>query len=321
MELVIDEIKIIREIKKSQAKKVLLQAPEGLKQKLLGLTEKIEKETKAIVIVSCDSCFGACDVPLASIEMLKPDLAIHLGHEEMLEMKKVVFVPVRYEFEENEKRLIMNLVLKYLEKHKIRELCLVASVQYLKLAEWLAEALRKEGIEVFSKNNRYGVKMQVLGCDFSAVDASKEVLLISDGYFHAIGVVRKIGKEIMLLNPAKQSIEFFGTEELKQFEKQKHALFSLFLKAKTIGIIISSKPGQFNEKLAFLAKEAAQKFGKKAFLLACDTIRFEELKNIRADFYISTACPRLFDDAMKQKTLLMNAGDFIELAKKFQANR
>ena len=69
----------INQIKKQKAKLVCIQLPDGLKPKAKEIKEKIEKETKADVIIWLGSCFGACDIP-QGLEKLKVDLLIQWGH-------------------------------------------------------------------------------------------------------------------------------------------------------------------------------------------------------------------------------------------------
>ena len=76
-------IKAAEEIKKSNAKLVCIQLPDGLKPKANEIKEYIEKNTSSSVIIWLGSCYGACDVP-ASIEKLGIDLLIQWGHTEFV---------------------------------------------------------------------------------------------------------------------------------------------------------------------------------------------------------------------------------------------
>ncbi len=71
--------KAISEIKKSRAKTVCIQLPDGLKPKAKEIKEEIETKTNAGVLIWMGSCFGACDTP-QSLENLKVDLLIQWGH-------------------------------------------------------------------------------------------------------------------------------------------------------------------------------------------------------------------------------------------------
>jgi 2-(3-amino-3-carboxypropyl)histidine synthase len=70
--------KAVKEIKKSKAKLVLIQLPDGLKPQATIITDYLEKNTKAKILIWSDSCYGACDVP-----NIKIDLIIQFGHNEL----------------------------------------------------------------------------------------------------------------------------------------------------------------------------------------------------------------------------------------------
>ena len=74
--------KAVGEIKKSNAKLVCIQLPDGLKPKAEDIKEHIEKNTKASVIIWLGSCYGACDIP--KVEKLGVDLLIQWGHSEFV---------------------------------------------------------------------------------------------------------------------------------------------------------------------------------------------------------------------------------------------
>lgn len=68
--------RIVKEISKSKAKKVLLQLPDGLKPKATELVKILEQKTKAKIYVWAGSNFGACDV--AQVKGF--DLVVNFGH-------------------------------------------------------------------------------------------------------------------------------------------------------------------------------------------------------------------------------------------------
>jgi len=75
--------KIISEVKKSKAKTVGLQFPEGLKQHAVDIASKIEESTKVKTIIFTDPTYGACDTKKEQARKLKIDLLIHFGHTVM----------------------------------------------------------------------------------------------------------------------------------------------------------------------------------------------------------------------------------------------
>jgi len=76
--------KVISEIKKTKAKLVLLQFPDGLKPYATAVVDYLEEKTKAEFIIWLDTCYGACDTPVG-LDNLKPkiDLVIQFGHNEL----------------------------------------------------------------------------------------------------------------------------------------------------------------------------------------------------------------------------------------------
>ena len=77
--------KIVFQIKKSKAKLVLLQFPDGLKIYATAVVDYLEQKTNAQFLIWLGSCFGACDTPV-EIENLKSkiDLTIQFGHNELM---------------------------------------------------------------------------------------------------------------------------------------------------------------------------------------------------------------------------------------------
>jgi len=72
--------KIVKEIKKKNAKRVGLQFPEGLKTYAVGVAEKIEKETGTQAVIFIDPVYGACDTKEKDAQLLGLDVVVHYGH-------------------------------------------------------------------------------------------------------------------------------------------------------------------------------------------------------------------------------------------------
>ncbi len=69
--------RVVSEIRKSKAKAVLLQFPEGLKPYALSVADEISEKTGVNVRIWLGSCFGACDLPRSDA-----DLVVQFGHAE-----------------------------------------------------------------------------------------------------------------------------------------------------------------------------------------------------------------------------------------------
>ena len=75
--------RIIKEIKKSKARRVGLQLPEGLKVQAAGIAKEIEEKTGTETIIFIDPVYGACDTKQNDAEMLGLDILIHFGHTKL----------------------------------------------------------------------------------------------------------------------------------------------------------------------------------------------------------------------------------------------
>ncbi|MEK6820732.1 MAG: diphthamide synthesis protein [Nanoarchaeota archaeon] len=72
--------KIVENIKKEKAKKVLLQFPDGLKPYATTIADELESKCKNVeFFIWLGSCYGACDIPSVP-ENLKVDLIVQFGH-------------------------------------------------------------------------------------------------------------------------------------------------------------------------------------------------------------------------------------------------
>ena len=83
--------KVVKKIKDSKAKLVLLQFPDGLKKHATSVVDYLEGKTSAEFLIWLGSCFGACDTPSGCENLLQGtpdvegvDLTIQFGHNEMM---------------------------------------------------------------------------------------------------------------------------------------------------------------------------------------------------------------------------------------------
>lgn len=73
---------VVSQIKKSKAKLVLLQFPDGLKPYATEIVDYLEKKTSAEFLIWLESCYGACDVPTGLPKEI--DLVVQFGHNELM---------------------------------------------------------------------------------------------------------------------------------------------------------------------------------------------------------------------------------------------
>ena len=68
--------RVVKEVKRSKAKSVLVQLPEGLKPRAKEIADRI-KEAGAEPLIWMGSCYGACDVAKADVGLI-----VQWGHSE-----------------------------------------------------------------------------------------------------------------------------------------------------------------------------------------------------------------------------------------------
>jgi len=68
--------RIVKEIKKEKARKVLLQFPDGLKPYAVSIVNRLKEKVNAEFFIWFSSCFGACDTP----KLDGFDLLVQFGH-------------------------------------------------------------------------------------------------------------------------------------------------------------------------------------------------------------------------------------------------
>jgi len=250
-----------------------LQIPDGLKTKALEIADELGD-----VVISCETCYGACDILEDEAKLLGCNKIVHYGHSKMIDADiEVEYVEKREKY--NPTKVLEEIKINY------KRIGLVSAIQFLDSLDIAKKVLEKQGKEVL-------IGGQVLGCDIFRAEKIKDsvdcFLFIGSGHFHALGVALKTGKPTFVLNIEKGNLEELDT---KLFVKQKYAAQALFKDANVIGILVSTKLGQMNIKLAKQIKEKLKP--RKSYILSMDEIRPEKLLGIKVDAYVNTACPRI----------------------------
>ncbi|MEM4389158.1 MAG: diphthamide biosynthesis enzyme Dph2 [Candidatus Micrarchaeia archaeon] len=294
--------------------RILLQFPEGLKHEALAHAAKLEKEGHD-VFISASPCYGACDIAVDEARRIGADKIIHFGHSKFIELKEV---PVEYveHFVKVDFRPVLEKAVAELRGAKT--IALATTVQHAKQLAGIKRFLERRGkIVLIGKGRLTSYPGQVLGCDDSAVSSVLEkadaILFFGGGAFHPLGI-KAGGKPLIACDPFSNTVRRLNAE-LARLERKRRAMFSKASEAKTFGILVSTKPGQYNMGIAVKVKEALERAGRKAAILVADEINFLSLENFRSfDCYVNTACPRLWEDYELAKKPILNAQDALELA-------
>ncbi len=166
---------------------------------------------------------------------------------------------------------------------------------------------------------------QVLGCRAdSAQRVAQDVdafLFIGGGDFHPLFVAVKTGKDVFCWNPADKLLTKIKKEQIEEYNKNKTRQLKLFYNAKKVGILISTKQGQSDNKInsqSIQLKmngpiEFSKRNDKEYFLFACDTLQLGELENFPfINCWVNTACSRIADE----KSNITNIDDIREFEAK-----
>ena len=176
-----------------------------------------------------------------------------------------------------------------------KELFLAYSIQYKETAEKIKKQLSQNGIKI----RGFG---QVLGC--TKLVSNYPILLIGSGRFHALNLALQNKLVYIYNNSALAKIE---EKDLEILKKNKQNAINRFLHAQTLGIIVSTKPGQSNLKQAErLKKKLSENYAEKQvnFFLT-NNLNTSELENFSCDLWVNTACAGLTNDSSK----IINADD------------
>jgi 2-(3-amino-3-carboxypropyl)histidine synthase len=176
-------------------------------------------------------------------------------------------------------------ILRFLP-HKVG---LISSVQFIHLLPMLGKKL---------KNSIIGG--QILGCNVkNALKVEKKVnafLYIGDGSFHPLAVALKTKKPVLAYNPFTKTLKKIAAADIENYKKRKKSALVKFLHAENVGILVTTKPGQYYDpnKLESFKKKYKN---KKFYTFIADTINYRELENFPfIQAWVNTACPRIEED-------------------------
>jgi 2-(3-amino-3-carboxypropyl)histidine synthase len=197
---------------------------------------------------------------------------------------------------------------KYLKKVSIpkeevaklpKRIALFVTVQLIGQLDSFVEQLKgKEVVLVQTKNTMY--KGQILGCNIQKIEGDFDAFLyIGDGLFHPKALAFNNSKPIFIFNHVTGEFSELDRNETEAMKKREKAAIIKFHSSDNIGIIVSSKPGQYFAKKA--EKLKAKYPDKNFYMFISDTLDFNELENFPfIDVYVNTMCPRIALDELNK---------------------
>ncbi|MEM5797769.1 MAG: diphthamide biosynthesis enzyme Dph2 [Candidatus Aenigmatarchaeota archaeon] len=312
---------IIKKLESIKAKRVLLQAPEGLKTKLPEIAAQLEQRGFE-VIISAEPCFGSCDIRDREAKLLDAVL-VHIGHSDfgIKPEAKVIYDEWRFSVDP---KPMLETNLPILKRYK--KIGLLTTLQYIDSLVHATEFLESKKIKCHIGTPVGGTMLgkavypgQVWGCDVSAATLIENIvdafLFMGTGRFHVLGILEKTKKPVLFLNFDTGRIEDVS-EERDRLMRIKAANIEEAKGMTHFAILLSTKPGQFRPKVALEIKRRLEQAGKKAWILLFDEIAPDKIIGMHFDVLVNTACPRLSEDIERFEKPILNPEDIDALFEK-----
>ena len=294
--------------------KILIQFPEGLKQKGLELQKQYEAQGHEVYL-SASPCYGACDIALDEARWLSCDKIIHVGHNKFVKTDLPIEVEyIEYfidvdisEFEQ---------VLPFIEKYT--KIALATTVQHHHQFLQMKQFFEQHGKQIFIKEGYWAAKAgQVLGCDALGIKKVEKdieaVVFIGNGLFHPTAIDINPSIPIFLYNTYTKKVSDVRGDIERMKKKRRGSLAAAF-NCKKFAILLSTKVGQFNPGFAKWAKVELEKRGLEASILVANELEPIPIRNFWVyDCYINTSCPRIVDDTEEFEKPILN----IDMLKEF----
>ena len=303
--IVIDEEKIFQVISDRKPISVALNGPDGILPKVQKTAGNIMEKFGIPAFILGDTTWGTCDLNSYGAKVLGAEILFNIGHTNKLEtfQNNVVMINA---FDD----ISFDKVLpKSIEKLKGKVVSLITDSQHLHEVDNVKNYLEKNKIRVkIGKGKGQLNDGQVFGCEFYPAVETKENsdvnLFLGQSNFHAAGIALSTKKPTYVLDPY-----FNELRDVTKFAEtlEKKATLTIFkaADAKTFGVIVGLKEGQFAQLTALKFKKELEKEGKIVQLIALTDITNERLKNFTGiDAFIQVACPRISTDNQFDKPVL-----------------
>jgi 2-(3-amino-3-carboxypropyl)histidine synthase len=151
--------------------------------------------------------------------------------------------------------------------------------------------------------------MQILGCDAyhdsfeeDVIGDSDAVVYVGDGLFHPKALLlsqiyKKTIKPVLIWDPVISEMRTITVADVQLQINRTRSNLMKFMNAKTVGILVTVKPGQQYLHNAKKLKLQLDKEGKKAYIFIDDDVMLSLLENYPfIDAWVNTACPRIGTD-------------------------
>lgn len=298
MTIRIDQEKIFKLIEERKPKGIVVSTPGGLIRQTREIIERVEAKYGIPCFLIGDSCFGICDTVDDEVEKLDADLALHIGHNAVVDTigdyTHLIDAVDDVKFDR-----VIDSSISTLRQY--RRIGLATFSQHLHELEPAKRRYEAAGFEVsLGRENNLLFQSQTFGCDFSTIhEMSKEVdaiCYLGESEFHAVGVALATGKPTYVLDPYLDEVRDMNEEAAI---RRKRSILSVYkaLDAQVFGVITGLKEGQKMMPRTRWITKRLEMNGRKVVQLAMRDITTDRLAPYRdIQAFIQTACPRISID-------------------------
>ncbi|MBR9690727.1 2-(3-amino-3-carboxypropyl)histidine synthase [Candidatus Woesearchaeota archaeon] len=193
------------------------------------------------------------------------------------------------------------------------KVALFTTVQFIDSVPIIIKKIEYKGkkvIKIKPKHCQY--ECQLLGCSIEKFSNEFNAFFyIGDGMFHPKALMLKNDKPVFVYNPFSENFSKLDTKDVDVMRKKQKGALLKFHSSSEIGILISTKTGQYNPRDA---EKLEKKYPEKNFYkLVSDTIDFNSLEDFPfIKCFVNTACPRIaYDDSIKLPNPVVDVEDLI----------
>jgi len=296
--------------------RILLQFPEGLKQKATEYIEEYRKQGHE-VFISGAACYGACDLALEEARAIHADKIVHFGHAPFIKNK----LPVEVEYIEYHIDADLDKMKEAAGKINEKKIALGTTVQHIHQLEVMKEIFESAGKTILTgKGFLAHHEGQILGCDHIAVTQFADadaIVIIGDGLFHAIGADSE--KPVYVVHPQSGDVRDIS-DEITKLKKRRRGAIAKAIESEKFAVLLSTKPGQSRPEVADKMKKELESIGKKAVIITANEFSPSALANLTEfDCYVNTACPRIADDTEVFEKPILNPDMVVEMVEMIRA--
>lgn len=320
----IDYLDLAQHIVEKGYRRILIQAPDGLKPLYPCITKFLAKEfgSRLEIYLSSSPTYGGCDIAFDEASRTLSDAIIHVGHTKYPWLTSssipVYYIPAFYNWLPN--RGDVDRIAKALREAGARNVGVLASTQHVQSLYKLGEELEHRGFETTIPREEGFLDGQVIGCYYkhaerisSYVDA---YIVISGGIFHPLGLALVVDKAVFGYDPFRNMIWNATSYAKKTLAKRLYLITRLrHSSINEICVILGSKPGQLRIDIVRKVSREALERGFMVQHVVSEKLDFDRMVAIdnalKSNIYVVTSCPRIpIDDLCDFYKPILTPGEF-----------